>query len=381
MLYVTVEGAPASALIDTGAAVSVLRSDLCSRLRKVKTPYLGPILRGANNALIHPDGQCTARVLIDGIRHHIEFIVLPTCIHELILGWDFLHSASAVISCREEVVHITDTALAPVTDSSPSCVNLAIAVDYVLRPGHEDVVAVTSSQIAEGDALVAPSSRCTARGILIAACLVRFSRGRALLSACNTTPDPVMLPKGMTVATLADTQPISIVTLCPSSSPAPTSGLDDSFPPPAVLGSDLTAAQSEALLAVLAKHKACFDSCSPVLSQTSVATHRIETDGSAIIRRRPYRVSPSERKVIEQQVTDMLARKIIRPSSSSWASPVVLVKKKMAPFAFASIIERSIRSHARTCIQYLELTTLWTRYKGRSISPALIFDQDIGKFR
>lgn len=80
---------------------------------------------------------------------------------------------------------------------------------------------------------------------------------------------------------------------------------------------------------LLAKHGTLFDSASSsVLRQTSAATHRIETDGSCIIRRRPYRVSPKERKIIQEQVDDMLKNKIVRPSTSSWSSPVVLVQKK-----------------------------------------------------
>lgn len=95
MLVVIVEGLYVEALIDTGAAYSVMHFSLCSHLRKVLTPYIGPPLRGANGTLMKPTGQCTARVLIDNQRHHIEFIVLPTCVHLMILGWDFLSSASA----------------------------------------------------------------------------------------------------------------------------------------------------------------------------------------------------------------------------------------------------------------------------------------------
>lgn len=64
MLTVCVEGVWTKALIDTGAAFSVIHLALCSRLRKVATPYTGSPLRGANGTLIHPTGQCTVRVFI-----------------------------------------------------------------------------------------------------------------------------------------------------------------------------------------------------------------------------------------------------------------------------------------------------------------------------
>ncbi|XP_077548319.1 uncharacterized protein LOC144161538 [Haemaphysalis longicornis] len=66
----------------------------------------------------------------------------------------------------------------------------------------------------------------------------------------------------------------------------------------------------------------------PEADRTSTTEHCIETDGPDIVRRRPYSVSPSERKIIDDNVADMLKRKIIRPSASPWSSPVVLVEKK-----------------------------------------------------
>lgn len=56
--------------------------------------------------------------------------------------------------------------------------------------------------------------------------------------------------------------------------------------------------------------------------------HHIDTGETQPIRARPYRVSVSEQKKIQDLVDEMLQADIIRPSKSPWASPVVLVKKK-----------------------------------------------------
>lgn len=84
-------------------------ANLCSRLRKVNTPYSGPCLRGANDNDIQPTAYCTVRVSIEGIRHSIQCAVISPCAHDLILGWDFLASSSAVISCRHPAIRIVDT--------------------------------------------------------------------------------------------------------------------------------------------------------------------------------------------------------------------------------------------------------------------------------
>lgn len=45
-----------------------------------------------------PLGQCTAPVLIDGIFHHIELALLSSFARGLILWWDILSAAAALIS-------------------------------------------------------------------------------------------------------------------------------------------------------------------------------------------------------------------------------------------------------------------------------------------
>lgn len=66
------------------------------------------------------------------------------------------------------------------------------------------------------------------------------------------------------------------------------------------------------------------------LGQTSVVVHRIHIGNASPVQWRPYRVSATEQSVIQQEVNKMLAKDIIEPSSSPWASPVVLVKKRDA---------------------------------------------------
>ncbi|GFU10358.1 retrovirus-related Pol polyprotein from transposon 17.6 [Trichonephila clavipes] len=52
--------------------------------------------------------------------------------------------------------------------------------------------------------------------------------------------------------------------------------------------------------------------------------HRIFTGGHAPINQRAYRVSPTERRIIHEEVQKMLDEGIVQPSESPWSSPVVL---------------------------------------------------------
>lgn len=72
---------------------------------------------------------------------------------------------------------------------------------------------------------------------------------------------------------------------------------------------------------------------------------------------RPYRFAPALKDEIEHQVTEMLQKGLIRPSTSAFSSPVLLVKKKDGSFRF--------------CVDYRYLNTLTLK----SRFPIPIFDQ------
>lgn len=109
MMSVVIEGIQVEALGNTGATIFVIIANLCLRLRKVKTPYSGPCLRGANDNDIQPTAYCTVRISIERIRHSIQCAVISPCAHDLTVGWHFLASSSAVISCRRPAIRIADT--------------------------------------------------------------------------------------------------------------------------------------------------------------------------------------------------------------------------------------------------------------------------------
>ncbi|UYV71992.1 hypothetical protein LAZ67_9001493, partial [Cordylochernes scorpioides] len=52
------------------------------------------------------------------------------------------------------------------------------------------------------------------------------------------------------------------------------------------------------------------------------------------IKHKPYRVSAKERDIIKEQIDEMLTEGIIRPSSSPWSFPVILVKKRDGKYRF-----------------------------------------------
>ena len=64
------------------------------------------------------------------------------------------------------------------------------------------------------------------------------------------------------------------------------------------------------------------------LQQTDYVYHHIDTGNAKPSNSPPYRLSPTERQIISEQIDSMLHDDIISPSQSPWASPIILVKKQ-----------------------------------------------------
>jgi hypothetical protein len=64
------------------------------------------------------------------------------------------------------------------------------------------------------------------------------------------------------------------------------------------------------------------------LGQTHQVVHVVDTEGHEPIKQHPRRIPFFLRSKVETMVEEMLQQKVIRPSQSPWASPIVLVAKK-----------------------------------------------------
>ena len=64
------------------------------------------------------------------------------------------------------------------------------------------------------------------------------------------------------------------------------------------------------------------------LGRTDRLRHRIDTGSSPPVRQSVRRISPGRREEVKELLSQMLKWGVIEPSSSPWASPVVLVQKK-----------------------------------------------------
>lgn len=332
------------ALVDTGAAVSVMDAKLCSSLRKVRTPIAGLSLRTASAQNIQPSAACTARVVIQGTIYAVEFVVLPCCSHAVILGWDFLSRHAAIIDCARAEVEFSHLPEA-VLDTAPpgACVKALVAEDIDLPPCSSVLVPLSCGPLRDDTVLFTPSPIFLHRKCLpLPYAVLTISAGLSVLFVSNPFSFPNALRLGECLGTVQpfasllireetdDAPHLSIAALSPpTAAPDPSSteaflrSIDDNLPAP----------QRAQLLTLLNQFRSSFDSHQSSLGQTSTVTHAIDTGDHAPLRQRPYRVSVAERQVIEDQVDKMLQSGVIQPQAAHGRRLWCSSKRRMAPYA------------------------------------------------
>ena len=96
---------------------------------------------------------------------------------------------------------------------------------------------------------------------------------------------------------------------------------------------DLSKEENRQLSRLLNKQKGVFKLEGEPLGRTHMVQHNIDTTGPRI--RQPPRIFPiGLRKEGEWQIQEMLQRDVTDPSSSRWASTVIIVKKKDRSYRF-----------------------------------------------
>ena len=100
---------------------------------------------------------------------------------------------------------------------------------------------------------------------------------------------------------------------------------------PDLQGSKLTTEEKEKLHGLLEEFSELFDDGE--LGRTSKIRHAITTFGPPI--RQPIRRLPvALKKTVQEEVQKMLKNKVIRPSTSPWSSPIIMVRKKDGSWRF-----------------------------------------------
>lgn len=104
------------------------------RTKKGSDALIRPISSQGERANVTPLAACTARVAIEGHLYTVEFIVLPSCSRDSVLGWDFVANHNAVIACYRAELELSALRDVETVRTRPSFDKLFVSDDAAVPP-------------------------------------------------------------------------------------------------------------------------------------------------------------------------------------------------------------------------------------------------------
>ncbi|CAF1231754.1 unnamed protein product [Adineta ricciae] len=342
---ISIDSIDARAMVDTGSTISAINQDYFRKLNHNYTVYSSTTsCKTANNTQLSTIGRVVLPITINNIQVPINVFIIENLCTELLLGNDFCNLFKARIDSHKRTLSIkTEHQYTKVSFLNPSnksqVCNINTLYDITIPPLSGRVV-IASTSAPWSTAIFTPSSKILNRQMIIAPhALVSIDNSQTTLTLMTPSPSTQTIKKGTKlgfVSYCSDSschyiQPLtvhdhqSISTIATDMSSTKTSTVTHI---PNMI-SHLPQYQQKQILPILQKYQSVFDTTAPSLMKTNNVHHRIPVQPHhQPIQSYPYRKSVKETTIINEQVTEMLDSHIIRPSTSPWSSPVVIIKKK-----------------------------------------------------
>lgn len=341
---VTLGDTKTKALIDTGANISVINKNSLSTTTyadKALNPSHVKQVLAANGNHVKVLGKISIDVTIGSRSFTQTFHVLDQLHHNLILGFDFMKTHGAFLNfgnCTLELNDNPNIAVGSITLNS----GLVRTKKAVTIPSNsETLIGVSvSKQSNNSTVLLEPLEAYihSLQKLVVAKCLVKVQNGKAMLKILNPTPSDVRIQAHKIIAkissvdtnaiySLDDVTPnVSSVSNCDETS-STSKASDSSGLTFDLQNSCLSPQEKQRLLTFLQANKSIFATSLKELGCTHLYKHHIDTIPGAR-RSHPYRQTSKVRADQDRQVSELKDIGIIEPSTSNWASPVVMCFKK-----------------------------------------------------
>ena len=326
-----ISGVSVPFLVDTGAGVSLLNGRIWDQARFTNvriSPAPHSNLVGVDGHPIHFREVVTIPLTISSTVFNQEFVIADNITAEGILGMDFLEEHKCILDMAKRQVTVNQSeplSLVPiVTNSVGTPVNVTVNKTVTIPPASE--MEILGRLPAEGGPWLIEGIQ---QKCLVARSVVIPANNTIPVRIANTSTLPVTLHQGMKVATaeLVDETHINGVVETDSEHQQSTNneeGMILNVP----LSAELTETQREKFFALLSHYENVLAKCPEDLGPTSILSHHIETGDVQPIRQQARRVPLPHRRTVQDLLKGMLEKRVISPSKSPWALPIVLVKKK-----------------------------------------------------
>ena len=356
---------PSRLLVDTGATLSLVDSLVLPRLGRSDDQlesYAGHVKSSSGHNLV-TRGWIHLPVRLGTVELSLRMLVADSLLVDAILGVEALGAFRAVIDVAERSMLLKGTG--DVLKLGPTVVHEtyleAMASSVRLPPkGRALVMATVVGSAKEKATVLMEGTPGLPPTLGIARSLSLIEDGKVVVEICNASTEEFWIKKGTLVASASviPEKALKNDTFVPEDVPASgslrtveatvrsvTEVRDDEteeilkaekpeVPPDKnggvvadFTGSALTPEQKTIFQDELDKFGDMFVDSSMKPGRTNLLRFEIDTGDNRPIKQQPYRVSVAEGAVMEAEIQQYLKLGIIRPSTSPWASPVLMIRK------------------------------------------------------
>ena len=200
------------------------------------------------------------------------------------------------------------------------------------------------------------------------------------LLIANLSNHPRTIKRGSRLATATPVDESDVFS--PTDTRRPTCSISYRPPTDLVIGTQLSDfEQAEIRKLLLRLGPQLFATDDRPYGRTSAGSHPVLTGEQTPIAQGMRPTAPADRQVVREEVRKMLETGAIRPSSSPWASPIVLVRKKDGSLRFC-VDYRKLNDATKKDVHPLPRTSdMLESLAGAKSSPRWTLHRATGKFR
>eukprot|EP00731_Ephydatia_muelleri_P006907 Em0003g1155a len=351
-LYGFVNGVRVRFLVDTGASVSLLHSDVWHRIsasHAALQPWSGPRLVGVDGSELRVCGYVKLALKIGTASVSTPVVVVDTLTAEGILGMDFLRHHQCNINIPDNSLTLSQLGITvPLQTPTTKTYSVSLIDNIHIPPRCEMETMATSEAITNQHRLWLLEGQSSIQSLVVARAVVEPTGSRFPVRLLNFSDLPCTLHQGTRIGILQQLHEsqvhVSAVTPTETSSidpaqPASVSGEKQKILKQLLNASGstlLTEDQKEAFKSLVLQYADIFFCREDNLGRTSKLCHSIDTGSAPPIRQLVRRIPPAQRTLVKDLLDDMLHKDIIQPSQSPWASPIVLARKKDGSVRFCA---------------------------------------------
>ena len=328
-------GYPLNLLIDTGATMSLVGPHIYKQWyeQQAKPSVLDnldrPILT-ADGSPLNVKGTTTVSFVIKGMQFQHLVVVADVGI-DGIIGLDFMEKYACSIDIQGRLLVIQGQAVKLHMEGKVGCYRVCLGEKLTVPP-QSDAIAMCSVKDSHGDivhdvgiGIVEPSDTFVKSDRGLVARTLADVKTEVPVRIMNVSDDAQQLEQGTIVAQYSPVSEVFDTVVAVTEHQDVPDYLHDLFEK---AKGNLNSKQTETVRQFLVKYANLFAKDDFDLGKVESVQHEIKTGDAVPIKQPPRRLPVHMQEEVDKHVESMIQKGVVQPSSSPWASPVVLVKKK-----------------------------------------------------